>query len=69
MAPKGTPQATVEKLNAAVTEILSEQDVKSRFEILGVQPAPMDSQAAAVFIEGERARWGGIIKSAQIAIE
>lgn len=69
MAPKDTSQAIVEKLNAAVTEILREPDVKSRFEILGVQPAPMESKATAAFIESERTRWGDIIRSARITIE
>ena len=69
MAPKGTPQATLDKLNTAVTEILREPDVKSRFEALGVQASPMDLQATSAFIAAERARWGSIIKSAQITIE
>lgn len=69
MAPKETPQATIDKLNTAVTEILRDPYVKARFETLGVQPAPMDPPTAARFIENERARWGGIIRSAQIAIE
>ncbi|CAM5302710.1 MAG: tripartite-type tricarboxylate transporter receptor subunit TctC [Afipia broomeae] len=69
MAPKDTPQTTLDKLNAAVTEILREPDVKSRFETLGVQAAPMETKVTAAFIEGERARWGNIIKSSQITIE
>lgn len=69
MAPKGTPQATLGKLNAAVSEILREPDVKARFETLGVQATPMDMQTTAAFIEGERTRWGSIVKSAQITIE
>lgn len=69
MAPKETPQATIDKLNAAVTEILRTPDVKARFEALGVQPAPMNLQSAAAFLESERVRWGGIIRSARIAIE
>ena len=69
MVPKDTPQTTLDKLNAAVTEILREPDVKSRFETLGVQAAPMETKVTAAFIEGERARWGNIIKSSQITIE
>jgi tripartite-type tricarboxylate transporter receptor subunit TctC len=69
MAPKGTPEPVVVKLNAAVTEILREPDIKAQFEKLGVQPAPMDIGATAKFIDEERARWGEIIKSADVTID
>jgi tripartite-type tricarboxylate transporter receptor subunit TctC len=69
MAPKGTPEPIVVKLNAAVTEILREPDIKAQFEKLGVQPAPMDIGATAKFIDEERARWGEIIKSADVTID
>jgi tripartite-type tricarboxylate transporter receptor subunit TctC len=69
MAPKGTPDAIVAKLNLAVTEILKEPDIQSQFVKLGVQPAPMDIRATAKFIDEERVRWGEIIKSAGVTID
>jgi tripartite-type tricarboxylate transporter receptor subunit TctC len=69
MAPKGTPEAIVAKLNLAVTEILKEPEIQSQFVKLGVQPAPMDIPATAKFIDEERIRWGEIIKSAGVTIE
>ena len=69
MAPKGTPDAIIAKLNAAVTEILREPDVQAQFVKLGVQPAPMDVSATAKFIGEERTRWGDIIKSADVTID
>ncbi|MBR0706953.1 Bug family tripartite tricarboxylate transporter substrate binding protein [Bradyrhizobium liaoningense] len=69
MAPKNTPQAAIDTLNSAVTEILRESDVKAKFEALGVQPAPMNSRDTEAFISSERARWGGIIRSAQIEVQ
>jgi tripartite-type tricarboxylate transporter receptor subunit TctC len=69
MAPKGTPAPIVAKLNAAMTEILREPDIKAQFEKLGVQPAPMDIPATAKFIDEERARWGDIIKSADVTVD
>jgi tripartite-type tricarboxylate transporter receptor subunit TctC len=69
MAPKGTPQAIIAKLNAAVTEILKQPDVEAQFAKLGVQPAPMDAAATAKFIEEERTRWGDIIKSASVTVD
>ena len=69
MAPRGTPDAVIAKLNSAVTEILREPDVRDQFLKLGVQPAPMDVNATAKFIADERIRWGDIIKSADVALE
>jgi tripartite-type tricarboxylate transporter receptor subunit TctC len=69
MAPKGTPEAVVAKLNAAVTSILKEPDVQAQFAKLGVQPAPMDISATAKFIDEERVRWGDIIKSADVTLD
>jgi tripartite-type tricarboxylate transporter receptor subunit TctC len=69
MAPKGTPESIVAKLNAAVTEILQEPDIKAQFEKLGVQPAPMDIPATVEFIDGERVRWDEIIKSADVTVD
>lgn len=69
MAPKGTPSAIVDKLNKAVTEILREPDVQSKFTALGVQASPMTVNSTGDFIDAERGRWGEIIKSTQIAID
>ena len=69
MAPKGTPEAIVAKLNAAVTEILKEPDIQAQFAKLGVQPAPMSIPETTKFIGEERVRWGDIIKSANVTVD
>jgi len=69
MAPKGTPDAILAKLNSAVTKILREPDIQAQFLKLGVQPAPMDIPATAKFLDEERARWGDIIRDADVTLE
>jgi tripartite-type tricarboxylate transporter receptor subunit TctC len=69
MAPKGTPEAIVAKLNVAVTEILKDPDIQAQFAKLGVQPAPMSILETAKFIEEERVRWGDIITSANVTLD
>jgi tripartite-type tricarboxylate transporter receptor subunit TctC len=69
MAPKGTPEPVIAKLNAAVTEILGEPDIRAQFLKLGVEPAPMAIAATAKFIDEERTRWKAIITSANVTIE
>ena len=69
MAPKGTPDAIVAKLNAAVSEILRDPDIQAQFAKLGVQPAPMSIAETAKFIDEERVRWGDIITSANVTLD
>jgi tripartite-type tricarboxylate transporter receptor subunit TctC len=69
MAPHNTPDAVIAKLTSAVSEILNEPDVQAQFVKLGVQPAPMNVPATAKFIDEERARWGRIIRSADITVD
>ena len=69
MAPKGTPNTIIAKLNSTVTEILRDPDIQAQYLKLGVQPAPMDVPSTTKFIDEERARWGDIIKSADVTID
>ncbi len=50
MAPKDTPDAIVTKLNAAVSDVLKDADVKEKFDKLGVQVEIMGVDATAKFI-------------------
>lgn len=69
MAPKGTPDAILAKLNSAVTETLREPDIQAQFAKLGAQPAPMDIPTTKKFIDEERMRWGDIIKFANVTLD
>lgn len=69
MAPKGTPDDVITKLNATVTDLLREDDVRGQFAKLGVQVDPMDVDATAKFIAAERMRWGDIIRSANVTVD
>jgi tripartite-type tricarboxylate transporter receptor subunit TctC len=69
MAPKGTPEAIIARLNAAVTDILREPGIREQFAGIGVQAAPMEIGATAKFIDDERVRWADIIKSANVTLD
>jgi tripartite-type tricarboxylate transporter receptor subunit TctC len=69
MAPKGTPDAIIQKLNTTAMDILKDDDVKAKFERLGVQVEIMDVNTTAKFIAAERVRWGEIIRSAHVTID
>jgi len=69
VSPKGTPTAVAEKLNAAVADILAQEDVRDQLDKIGMTPAPMGVPAATKFIADERERWTEIVKQSGIAVE
>jgi tripartite-type tricarboxylate transporter receptor subunit TctC len=69
IAAKGTPQAIAEKLNAAVADILTQEDVRYQLDKIGMTPAPMDASATTKFIADERERWTQIVRESGITIE
>ena len=70
--PKGTPRDAVAKLNATMTQVLFDPQVRQRFAELGIQMSPIDQQspeALRAYQKEEAARWWPIIKAANIKVE
>lgn len=69
VAPAGTPNAVVQKLNKAIDRILKTEDVRQRFEALGVEPVGGPPEAFTRQITTEAEKWSKVIKSAGIVLE
>jgi tripartite-type tricarboxylate transporter receptor subunit TctC len=68
-APKGTPNAIIAKLNAAVKETLADPVVRARSAEQGLDIPPRDQQtpeALATFQKAEIEKWWPIVKAAGI---
>ena len=63
-APRGTPQAVVDRLNAEVTKILAQPEARQRLLQIGFEPAGGTPQELAAFETREREKWGPLIKAA-----
>jgi len=66
-APKGTPKAVVDKLNAALKTALKDPEFIKREEALGaviVTDGRLNPAEHRKFVEAEIAKWGPIIKAA-----
>jgi tripartite-type tricarboxylate transporter receptor subunit TctC len=61
MAPAGTPQPIIDKVQAAASEILKRPDVAERFRAMGGQAGGEPPAQFASFIGQERARWRDIV--------
>ena len=69
LAPAGTPRAIVERLHAEVVKVMAEPQTRERLRAQGGEP---DSRAPAEFSEfmrAEHARWGKVIREANIKAE
>ncbi|MDP1964466.1 MAG: tripartite tricarboxylate transporter substrate binding protein [Reyranella sp.] len=63
-APRGTPKAIVDRLNAEVAKILAQPETRQRLMQLGFEPAGGSPEALAAYEKQERAKWGPLIKAA-----
>ena len=66
-APKGTPKAVVDKVNAALKLALKDAEFIKREEALGaviVSDGRVNSAEHKKFVEAEIAKWGPVIKAA-----
>src|SRR5262245_19289615 len=71
-APKDTPRSIIERLNAAVVEIMADANVRSRLTELGSeipQTEQQTPQALASLQRAEIEKWWPIIKAANIKAE
>ena len=69
MAPKGTPKEVVDKLNAAVSKITSQPDVKQQWNKQGAVPMVMSPTVFDKYMQDDIAKWARVIKTANIKPE
>ena len=70
LAPAGTPQHAVDKLNKAINEALADPKVINALVVAGVDPTPGSTpQQAAEFVKTELAKWAPIIAASGAHIE
>jgi tripartite-type tricarboxylate transporter receptor subunit TctC len=68
-APAGTPEAVINKLNAAVTQALKDPELSRRLREQGGEPTPMSPQQFRDFIKAESVQFERIVETAKIAAE
>jgi tripartite-type tricarboxylate transporter receptor subunit TctC len=69
IAPANTPREIVMRLNAALNEALTSEDVKSRIAADGADTAPSSPEEYAADIAAAAAKWGGVIKQLGLKAE
>src|ERR1700733_2032711 len=69
VAPAGTPDAIVAKINGVVNQGFADPDVRSRITGLGGVPQPMSPNDFALFIAEQVHSWGGKIRVTDVQLE
>jgi tripartite-type tricarboxylate transporter receptor subunit TctC len=66
LAPAGTPQPVVDRLNTEINRIVQSPDMKAFFLKEGAEPATMKPAEFEAFIAAEIGRWKQVAKAADI---
>lgn len=69
MAPAKTPDAIVQKLNAAITKALLKPEVQKRLMDLGAITLPMTTTEFDGFVKKEVATWGAVVKASGVTAD
>lgn len=69
LAPKRTPAAVVEKLNKAISSIVSTPGIKAAWAKDGVEPMVMSTGQFKQYIEADIRRLGKVVKDAHITVQ
>ena len=65
-APPKTPKAIVDKINAAINEVLKSPAVQEHFNKLQLGPVGGSPEKMAAFVKQETARWSAVMRAAGV---
>ena len=69
MAPKGTPKPVVDRLNAAVSKIVGQPEIKQLWSKQGAVPLVMSPKAFDKYTRDDIEQWSRVIKTANIEVD
>ena len=69
LAPKATPDAIVERLNAAIVKVGRRPEFQDRLVAMGVEPDILDTAAFARQIEAEIPKWKRLTEMTGVALQ
>ena len=69
VAPAGTPDAIVSRLNTELNAALSDPQIQVAMRNLGVEPSPGTQAAFGAYIASETTKWAKVIQAARIKLD
>ncbi len=67
--PTGVPRPLIDKVNADLVKVLALADVKEKMAVFGVEAVSSTPEQFGKFMDAERAKWGKLIREADIKLE
>jgi tripartite-type tricarboxylate transporter receptor subunit TctC len=65
LAPSGTPQPIIDRVQSALKEIVQLPEMKTRFNALGAEPSFMGAAQFGRYLDSETVKWAELAKSAK----
>ena len=69
MAPKGTPQPVIDKLNREAVDILRSAEMQKFIRDRGADPAPPTPHEMDQFVASEIAAWGQAVRQSGASVD
>lgn len=69
LAPKGTPQAVIDRLNREIADVLKQPEVATIFEAQGMVPAQSTPADFGKLIAKDATRWAEVVRTGNITAE
>jgi len=66
LAPAGTPQPVVRRLNAELVKVMHAPEMKEKLTATGTEPLTSTPEEFAAYIKREMAKWGDVIRKAGV---
>ena len=66
LAPAGTPQAILDKLEAEIHRIVAQPEIRQRLQELGSEPVGKNRTEISQWMKEETVRWGKVVKDNNI---
>lgn len=64
VAPKGTPEAIITKLNEQIRQVMAMPEIKDKLSNLGFEPISSSPDEFNRLIQSDHAKWGEVVKQA-----
>jgi tripartite-type tricarboxylate transporter receptor subunit TctC len=69
LAPAGTPQEIITRVNKELRALVAAADVRERIAADGGDPLPSSPEQYAADIDREEAKWSALIKKLNLKVE
>ena len=69
LAPAGTPEAVVRKMNADISELLADKDSVAKFAALGADPYVTQPEQFARILQDDIRKWAQVVKASGAHID